>query len=295
MTKLFGEYLVEKSLITEEQLLDALIIQIEEQDSVVKIVRDLNLMNSNEILQVLKAQVLNQRSFLDSAKDLSFWNQGKVDKIFNYLSTQRTPLGEILLKKKILDISQLTSALDEYFGEKVKTTSAEDLKIASKETILLKNNIESDKMDDAYNDFFEFIKPKYFSLSESITSELKMVKKINLNVWHELCDETHRMQGAANLYDLTPVAQVFEKSEKAFRVILSGKLSDLNEDVIHKITAALDDLNKLLKSALVQHQQKTFKVEFFSTEESANLIRSICANLILIEENARQLAEEKGA
>lgn len=287
MAKLFGEYLVQKSLITEEQLLDALIAQIEEQDSVVKIVRDLNLMNTNEVLQVLKAQVVSQRSFLDSAKDLGFWNQGKVEKIFNYMSAQRTPLGEILLKKKILDIGKLTSALDEYFGEKIKN--------ASTEKIVSQNVAELDKMENSYNEFFEFIKPKYFEILKSIADGLTVEKKINLNIWHELCDETHRIQGAANLYDLTEMAEFFEKSERTFRVILTGKFSDLKEDMIRKISFILEDLETLLKSALIHHQKQTFKADFFSIEASANLIQSIYANLILIEEGVRRLAEEKGA
>ena len=287
MAKLFGEYLVQKSLITEEQLLDALIAQIEEQNSVVKIVRDLNLMNTNEVLQVLKAQVVSQRSFLDSAKDLGFWNQGKVEKIFNYMSAQRTPLGEILLKKKILDIGKLTSALDEYFGEKIKN--------APTEKIVSQNVAELDKMEDSYNEFFEFIKPKYFEILKSIADGLTVEKKINLNIWHELCDETHRIQGAANLYDLTEMAEFFEKSERTFRVILIGKFSDLKEDIIRKISFVLEDLETLLKSALIQHQKQMFKADFFSIEASANLIQSIYANLILIEEGVRRLAEKKGA
>jgi hypothetical protein len=38
-----------------------------------------------------------------------------------------------------------------------------------------------------------------------------------------------------------------------------------------------------------------FKADFFSIEASANLIQSIYANLILIEEGVRRLAEKKGA
>jgi len=114
--KFFGEYLVEKGLIEKSQLVDALIEQIEQQPSIVRCVRDGNLLSTDEILETLKFQIEHQLSFLEAAKKLSFWTEEKTAALVTGLSVNRLPLGEILVSKKILDVVTLTRALDDFFA-----------------------------------------------------------------------------------------------------------------------------------------------------------------------------------
>ena len=296
MAKLFGEYLVEKSLITEEQLLDALIAQIEEQDSVVKIVRDLNLMNPNEILMVLKRQVVNQKSFLDSAQEFSFWSPVKADKVFRHVSALRTPLGEILLKKKILDIGKLTGALDEYFGEQKKNVG--DKVIATQvpttshtlnqSTVLSLSNVVG-----SYDDFFEFVGPNYYSLFDRAIEILDAGASVDIQVWKELCNDLHKMHGAAKLYDLVDIADFFEKSESVMREVISKKTTDLKNETLKKINNVFKDSKNLLKSILKNYQDRFLSSDFFSSGAEAEVLKSIYSNFTQIQAEISHL--EKGA
>lgn len=298
MSKLFGEYLVENSLITEEQLLDALIEQVEEQNSVVKITRDLKLMNSGEILHVLKQQVINQKSFLDTAKELSFWDQNKTDKVLNSIAAQRIPLGEILVKKKILDVGKLTSALDEYFGEKIKNSEA---KQSEKKTEFVVKpappsaNSKLPQNESLYPEIFEFLGPNFIELLKCSLLEITAGTIKNRQLWGELCDEIHKIQGAANLYDFSEMAEFYEKFENILRVILSKKSSDIPNEVIKKISNTLVDANSVIEFSLLEYQNQRLKADFFSMGNQAQLIKSIYDSFARIEFEVSHISNEKGA
>ena len=54
MSKYFGEFLIERKIISEEQLVEALVQQSLTLPSVLGVVRSLDLLSSSEILSVLK-------------------------------------------------------------------------------------------------------------------------------------------------------------------------------------------------------------------------------------------------
>lgn len=287
MSKLFGEYLVDKGLINEEQLLDALISQIEEQSSVVKVVRDLDLIKKADILKILKQQVKDQTSFLETAVKLSYWDSEKNKKLFDFMSTQRTPLGEILVGKKYLDIAKLTSALDDFFGEKLKEPEVS--------TTEKSEDSKNTTGDEVYSEVFEHLGPQFFEKLNQAISSVADGRISNPQIWKEISDELHKIQSAAKLYDFPEMAEFVEKSENIIRELLSRKVDALYEDIIKKMHSAFADSKKVLEKALDEQKNQTLKSNFFSSESNSKIVKSIYDWYSLIEFDISHIEKEKGA
>lgn len=287
MSKLFGEYLVDKGLISEDQLLDALIAQIEEQSSVVKIVRDLDLIKKTDILKVLKQQVKDQTSFLETASKMSLWNADKNLKLFEFMSTERTPLGEILVGKKYLDIGKLTSALDDFFGEKLKVPEPS---VATDPTIPK----SSAALSGPYSEIFEQFGPQFFETLNQAVNSVAEGRISDSQIWKSLSDELHKIQSAAKLYDFPEMAEFAEKSENIIRELLARKPDALYEDVVRKMHSAFADSKKVLEKALNEQKSQILKSNFFSSEANSKMVKSIYDWYSLIEFDISHIEKEKG-
>lgn len=118
--KLFGEYLVEKNLIRDEDLLVALIHQVEKLPSMARLISEQRLLTTTQILEIFKMQTINRCSFIEAANRLSLWSEDLHKRVEQSLAANRAPLGEILIDLKCLDVSSLTKALDDYYGSNGK-------------------------------------------------------------------------------------------------------------------------------------------------------------------------------
>jgi len=115
---LFGEFLVEKNIISREQLLKALVFQFKNIPTVAEIIYNHQLLKVDEMLLVFKKQVELQCSFIEAAKTLNYWNKLLQNSIENKLTGHKTPLGEVLINLQIIDVEQMTKSLDEYLSMK---------------------------------------------------------------------------------------------------------------------------------------------------------------------------------
>ena len=117
MKQLFGEYLVKKELITQDQLLDALVEQTSSTPSLLEVCYKQNLFDASQILSILQCQSEFNLEFSLAGKKLNLWNEEKSDAANKYISSQRTPLGEILVSKGHLNNEQLLDTLDDYLHD----------------------------------------------------------------------------------------------------------------------------------------------------------------------------------
>jgi hypothetical protein len=117
MTKLFGEYLVEKGHINKSTLLNALVQQIKSVPSVTEIVFEKNLMDHDNILKALLIQHQKQNSFIDAARELNLWNENIQKEVERHITHTKTPLGEILVKTGVVSLDVIADALDVFLTE----------------------------------------------------------------------------------------------------------------------------------------------------------------------------------
>lgn len=117
MTKLFGEYLVEKGHLSKSKLLGALIDQIKTIPSVAEIVYENSLMDHEVMLQVLLYQHCHKIGFIEAAKQLSFWTTEIHDQLDKIIMQKKVPLGEILVKSGTVSLDIIAEALDVFLTD----------------------------------------------------------------------------------------------------------------------------------------------------------------------------------
>ncbi len=114
--KLFGEYLVEKKIIDEKSLLKALVEQVKSTPSTLEAIVEINAFPPSEILHILKHQHQHGTGFLEAMQALNLKSEKLVDKIREYSSKKRVPLGETLVQLGLANLEVITRALDDYLA-----------------------------------------------------------------------------------------------------------------------------------------------------------------------------------
>jgi hypothetical protein len=115
--KTFGQFLIEKELISKELLLDCILEQISSLPATSQLVKDKKMMSSHQILQVVEVQSRDEIGFKEACISLGFWSDELNSQIKKELLTIRTPIGNILLKKGLINLSELTKAVDEFLSD----------------------------------------------------------------------------------------------------------------------------------------------------------------------------------
>lgn len=115
--KLFGEYLVEKKIIDEASLLKALIEQVRSTPSTLEAAFETQVLTQGQLLAVLKHQHAQCVGFLEALQALNLKSEGVVEKIREYSTKKRIPLGQTLVQMGAADLEAITKALDDYLAE----------------------------------------------------------------------------------------------------------------------------------------------------------------------------------
>jgi hypothetical protein len=114
--KTFGQFLIDKNLISKPLLLDCILEQVSSLPGLSQLVKDKNLMDSEKILSAIETQSKDDIGFKEACTKLGFWNQDLEEKIKKESISLRTPIANIILKRGIISITDLTKALDEFFS-----------------------------------------------------------------------------------------------------------------------------------------------------------------------------------
>lgn len=117
MKKYFGRYLVERKIVTEHELVIALIDQSKTAPSIPEIVLRLQLMNPEQVLDVFDRQTSLGVDFMRAARELSLWSEEIQRKVFKVLEDEKRLIGEILISKGLVRAESLVDILDDYINE----------------------------------------------------------------------------------------------------------------------------------------------------------------------------------
>jgi hypothetical protein len=115
--KYFGEFLVEKKIISIDSLVDALLDQTKNTPATGAIIRSQKLLSTEQILEVFKYQTKNGIEFREACNILGLWNATLTELIRKEISARRTPLGEVLIMNGALSLPLLTQAVDEFLSD----------------------------------------------------------------------------------------------------------------------------------------------------------------------------------
>lgn len=116
-SKYFGEFLVEKNIITDENLVDALIEQISSTPPLCQVVFQNKILPTAKIFEAFRYQQDNQVEFMQACKAMGAWTNEVNDKTNRMMGELRKPLGQILVNKGLIDLKKLTTMLDEFLSQ----------------------------------------------------------------------------------------------------------------------------------------------------------------------------------
>jgi hypothetical protein len=115
--KLFGEFLVERGLVSEKDLVDAIIEQISLTPSLPVLVHQYGLLTHGELIRALGHQARSKKDFKSACQELGLWTDLHEAKVEELLAALRIPIGQILIKKNLLSFEVLRRSLDEFFAD----------------------------------------------------------------------------------------------------------------------------------------------------------------------------------
>lgn len=114
LVKLFGEYLVEKGVVTAEQLVAALMEQLCSTPLVAEVVFAHKLLGVGDFLRTMAHQHRSGLNFQAAAESLDLWTPAIEAAVLGHIRAVRKPLGEVLVEMEVLSLNDLTSSLDAY-------------------------------------------------------------------------------------------------------------------------------------------------------------------------------------
>lgn len=127
--KLFGEFLLEKGILKENVLLDALIAQIKSQPPVCEVVLQDKLLSPAQILKIMNIQSRERKGFIEACKDQKLWSESLAAQVQSKILLSRKPLGQILVQNGALTLDVMTKALDEFLSGVDKVDETPDFSV----------------------------------------------------------------------------------------------------------------------------------------------------------------------
>lgn len=112
----FGEFLVEKKIVSAEKLIVAILQQIKEQPCPAKIAFDEKFITAKDLIHIFKIQHEQKLDFFTAATLEKVLSSEQVESIKEKIQCLQIPLPTILLKNGDIEVKNLVHALDEYLS-----------------------------------------------------------------------------------------------------------------------------------------------------------------------------------
>lgn len=112
--KLFGEFLVEKNILSEEQLLELLMQQLRDLPTVGEVVFREKLLSTRDILRTMAHQTRQGIEFRTAARELGLWNDSIEKQVAEFSARKRMYLGQLVVNCGRATLPQMEALLDEY-------------------------------------------------------------------------------------------------------------------------------------------------------------------------------------
>jgi hypothetical protein len=115
---MFGKYLVERGLINEQQLLEALEAQRSMRPSIGRIAFERGVLDLDQVVAVMEAQAQSPLRFCALAVELGYMTTAQRDELLAEQEQGRVPLGQVLASLGTVPADELEAALDAYHAER---------------------------------------------------------------------------------------------------------------------------------------------------------------------------------
>jgi len=184
--KFFGRFLVDRGLISENELVLALIEQIKSVPPIAEIVLQEQWMTPEQVLKIFDYQVQGHCEFLSAADSLGFWNEELSRLVNAYTNDKKTMLGELLINRDLLTLDVLVDVLDDF----VNTNEAdivEDLIKPQKKSEDIKNVQQSpyfipERLINTLNELLSCDNNRFLEILMETTKNLKSIEANKISI-----------------------------------------------------------------------------------------------------------------
>lgn len=215
----FGDYLIEKKVINQTQLIEALCFQIESLPSLMRIVLEEKITATDILLDIIKKEAKDDQDIIKSLINRNILDENKASELELKQVSKRIPLGEIIVKLNMAKSDVVNSALQEYYEKKfnindevdMQSTSDVELNAAALESlkelgisldsgpVSVKVSTPADPFVLQYLELFsEKYKNKLKKLISIIQKEVEGASDIS-NYYNSLYRDLHLLKGTVNL------------------------------------------------------------------------------------------------
>ena len=270
-SKYFGEFLVEKGVITEDNLVDALIEQLANTPPLCQVIHQKKILSSAKIFEAFRFQQDNQVEFMQACKAIGAWTQEVQEKAFNSLDDIRKPLGHILVSKGLIDLKKLTNMLDEFLSQLSMAPAAAPIPTpVSIPVVVAAPVIESEELMESYqpgilmelDETFDEKKRKMVRVALSLVkdnagSDNAICKKLMGDVYKIV----HGLNGLLGLLALDKLSELLTDMEQYLSVIQPKLLDRSKEQLISDtevLTKGIDLAWGLRMSIMTNATERTF-------------------------------------
>lgn len=274
----FGEFLIKKNAINEDQLLDALTYQVEHLPSFMRVLREEKLIPSADLFRLIQIQLETNSDLVGVLRDENKIDETQLHNLFAKQASKRKMLGEVLVELKIMDQTTVENMLYDFLRDKenLKTLNTEkqtaSVKAVSQEVEMSEAALESLRelgmvMDDMpaakpaavaapkeeitppveANIFVEeFLNIYNVKMKNKLAKVLSILKDSQSdesdisNYFNSLYRDIHVLKGAAQVGELTQTEGFIGEWERIIEKLLALK----NNEIRQWCTAGLPELDK---------------------------------------------------
>lgn len=281
-SKYFGEFLVEKGVISQENLVDALIEQIATTPPLCQVIFQNKILPTSKVFEAFRFQQDHQVEFMAACKSIGAWTQEVQDKTFNAIDDIRKPLGHILVSKGLIDLKKLTNMLDEFLSQLAIAPAAKQAFVASEPEAIIEKVAASASVKSLIDlsELTENFQPGILmELDETFDEKKKKMVRVALSLVRDnagtdptICKKlmmdvfkiVHSLNGLLGLLALDKLSE-FLTSMEGYLSDLQPKLSEKSKEKIAEdtiqLTKAIDLAWALRCSILANATERIFLSE----------------------------------
>lgn len=290
-SKYFGEFLVEKGVISQENLVDALIEQIATTPPLCQVIYQKKILPTTKVFEIFRYQQDQQVEFIQACKSLGVWTKEVQDRAFETIDELRKPLGHILVSKGLIDLKKLTHMLDEFLSQLASapvsapvpmqnTTSEVKASIPAPLITLddLPENIQPGILMELEETFDEkkrkMIRVALSLVKDNAGTDMAICKKLMQDVFKIV----HGLNGLLAMLALDKVSEILTAME-AYLSSVQGKIQDRPKDQMISdtqiLTKAIDLVWNLRVSIMTHATERAFFQENANSQQFSNVMTSL--------------------
>jgi len=290
-SKYFGEFLVEKGVISQENLVDALIEQIATTPPLCQVIYQKKILPTTKVFEIFRYQQDQQVEFIQACKSLGVWTKEVQDRAFETIDELRKPLGHILVSKGLIDLKKLTHMIDDFLSQLASApvsapvpmqNTAPEVKASIPAPSIslddLAENIQPGILMELEETFDEkkrkMIRVALSLVKDNAGSDMAICKKLMQDVFKIV----HGLNGLLAMLALDKVSEILTAME-AYLSSVQGKIQDRTKDQMISdteiLTKAIDLVWNLRVSIMTHATERAFFQENANSQQFSNVMTSL--------------------